>query len=282
MTYSIVGVDVASRQVGGAGTSCLMGEDVYVIYQAAPGHGVVHAQAYYSTAGRRRAAALLAEGTAPLDIIAQITMKSFDTDASLRQYGIVDLQGRTAAFTGGDTMPFADAQQGSHGDFAYSVQGNILTSQRVLAQASAAFKTSGCDLAERLMSALEAGAQNEEGDKRCTPQGIPSDSAFLQVEAPDTPTGGYLALRVKTSGSNNPLPLLRQQLDAWRAQHPCPAAPAKPATETGDSGCSCHVPAHAAASPSALDPGFLLGCLLVVARWRQRSPRQLRPVHAAR
>lgn len=282
MTYSIVGADVNSGQVGGAGTSCLMGEDVYIIYQAAPGHGVVHAQAYYSNAGRRHAAELLAADTAPNDIIAQITMPSFDADASLRQYGIVDLQGRTATFTGGDTMPFADGQQALLADgFAFSVQGNILTSRRVLEQAAAAFKSSGCDLAERLMSALEAGANNAEGDKRCTPQGIPSDSAFLQVEASDTPTGGYLALRVKTSGDKNPLPLLREQLDAWRLQHPCPVQPAKPMTEATDTGCSCRVPAHTSAELSSLDGGFLLGCLLVVARRRQRSPRQLRPVQAA-
>lgn len=281
MTYSIVGVDVASGQVGGAGTSCLMGEDVYVIYQAAPGHGVVHAQAYYSNAGRRRAAQLLADGTAPADIIAQITATSFDAQASLRQYGIVDLQGRTAAFTGTDTMPFADSLQGSAEGFAFSVQGNILTSQRVLDQAASAFESAGCDLPERLMSALEAGAQNQQGDKRCTPQGIPSDSAFLQVEAPDTPSGGYLALRVKTSGDKNPLPLLREQLDAWRAQHPCPVPPAKPSSAADDSGCSCHVTAPASSLPGAL-AGFLLGCLLVVARRRQRATRQLRPIQAPR
>jgi uncharacterized Ntn-hydrolase superfamily protein len=281
MTYSIVGVDVASGQVGGAGTSCLMGEDVYVIYQAAPDHGVVHAQAYYSNAGRRRAAQLLAEGTAPTDIIAQVTMPSFDAQASLRQYGIVDLQGRTAAFTGADTMPFADSRQGSADGFAFSVQGNILTSQRVLDQAASAF-ADGCDLPERLMSALEAGADNHEGDKRCTAQGIPSDSAFLQVEAPGMATGEFLALRVKSSGNDSPLPLLREQLDAWRMQHPCPVPPAEPKSEYGNFTCDCRVPGHPGGSPSGLDAGFLLGCLLVVARRRQRAARQLRPVQAAR
>ncbi len=40
MTYSIVGADTTAREVGGAGTSCLTGDDVYVIYGGVPGHGV--------------------------------------------------------------------------------------------------------------------------------------------------------------------------------------------------------------------------------------------------
>jgi uncharacterized Ntn-hydrolase superfamily protein len=282
MTYSIVGADKTTREVGGAGTSCLMGEDVYVIYQAVSGHGVVHAQAYYNLNGRRRAAELLSDSQPPLDIISQITMKSFDASASLRQYGIVDALGRSAGFTGADTMPFAAAQQGEQDGFVYAVQGNILTSPRVLEHAAAAFKSGSCDLAERLMSALEAGALDGEGDKRCTPQGIPSDSAFLQVEAPDGPAGSYLSLRVKSSGDQNPLPLLRQQLDSWRAQHPCPTPPQTTSAESSDGGCSCHLAASSSAHFSLLvNPsgvaGFLFGCLLVVARRRQRSSRQLCP-----
>src|SRR5688572_17326561 len=44
-TYSIVATDQATEQVGGAGTSCIGGADVYIIYGTAPGFGVVHAQA---------------------------------------------------------------------------------------------------------------------------------------------------------------------------------------------------------------------------------------------
>jgi uncharacterized Ntn-hydrolase superfamily protein len=284
MTYSIAAADTTTQQVGGAGTSCLMGDDVYVIYQAVPGHGVVHAQAYYNAAGRRRAAALLEQGKAPEGILAELVQPTFDHEASLRQYGIVDVLGRTAAFTGSDTMPFANAQQGSRDGFAYSVQGNILTSRAVLSQAAAAFESTGCDLAERLMTALEAGAKNGEGDKRCTPSGIPSDSAFLQVEAPGTAVGSYLSLRVKTSGHNSPLPLLREKLDAWREQHPCPKPATPPADSESDSGCSCHVAAHGSA-PAPLGAlcfaSFLLGSLLVVVRRRQRAPRQLAPTHTA-
>jgi uncharacterized Ntn-hydrolase superfamily protein len=272
VTYSIVGTDTRAREVGGAGTSCLDGQDVYVIYDAVPGRGAVHAQAYYSVAGRSRAAELLAEGAAPSDILQRITLTSFDRSAEIRQYGVVDVQGRSAGFTGSGTTPYAADRQGQVDVFAYSVQGNILTSDAVLSQAARAFEAGGCDLAERLMSALEAGAAFGEGDSRCTVAGIPSDSAFLQVEHPELPRGEYLSLRVQSSGKDNPIPLLRQKLDAWRLEHPCPTTPIV-TQSAAEEGCGCALYGNGANLGSWLFGGFL-----IVAWLRKRAPRQLRPV----
>ncbi len=223
-TYSIVGADSATREVGGTGTSCLNGSDVYIIYGAAPGFGVIHAQASANQNGRDRGVELLEQGVAPADILSEITSASFDTNSRVRQYGVADASGRTAGFTGTGDQAFADDRQGMAGTFVYSVQGNILTSEAVLTQAAAAFEASGCDLAERLMRALEAGANNGEGDSRCTPDGIPSDSSFIQVERPGTAKGSYLELHVRSSGNESPIPGLREQFDTWRATHPCSAS----------------------------------------------------------
>ena len=223
-TYSIVGSDTATREVGGTGTSCLGGSDVYIIYGAVPGIGVIHAQAQFNQNGRDEGVELLEQGTAPADIITAITQASFDSNARVRQYGVADAMGRTAGFTGMGAQAFADDRQGTAGTFSYSVQGNILTSEAVLTQAAAAFEAPGCDLAERLMRALEAGADNGEGDSRCTPDGIPSDSSYIQVERPDTALGSYLELHVRRSGSESPIPGLREQFDEWRATHPCPGS----------------------------------------------------------
>jgi uncharacterized Ntn-hydrolase superfamily protein len=284
MTYSIVAARTSTREVGGAGTSCLGGQDVYVIYAASPGHGVVHAQAHYSLHAKSEAARLLGDGFAPADILAALTAPSFDGKTTTRQYGLVDVFGDAAGFTGAGTTAYAADAQGHFADYAYSVQGNILTSARVLEQSARAFTGSGCDLPERLMNALEAGALNGEGDSRCTEQGLPSDSAFLQVESPDMPLGGYLSLRVETSGDQSPLPLLRSKLDAWRATHACPqpasqvdeAEPSRGSSETGSCGCRT---VGTEAQPGAL----LIGCCLVVA-WslRRRAARQLDPAHLAR
>ena len=240
-----------------------------------PGHGVVHAQAYYSLDGRDRAAEMLGLGDAPADIVAMITDASFDRNAAIRQYGLVDVLGKAAGYTGSGTMSYAGDGQGHVAHFAYSVQGNILTSKKVLEQAAAAFEAGGCDLAERLMSALEAGARGGEGDSRCTGKGIPSDSAFLQIESPGAAEGDYLSLHIESSGEENPLPGLRAKLDAWRVQHPCPVTTATKSAAKDEPSCGCR---HAGAPPGDVT-SWLLGGSLIVAGWRQRAARQRRPIH---
>jgi uncharacterized Ntn-hydrolase superfamily protein len=250
-TYSIVGADTAARQVGGAVTSCVP-FSVSVVYGSVPGIGAVHAQARLSSGFRDQAVQMLEAGVAPADIIAAVT--SADAMAEERQYGIVDLMARTAGFTGSQTMPYAEDRQGADGAFVYSAQGNILTGPAVLDQAEGAFLGGGgCDLADRLMLALEAGGQNGEGDSRCTPMGIPSNAAFIEVDLEGMPAGSYLRLDVQT-GSENPLVELRAQYDAWRQTHPCAAAGEPDAGVGGDEdggvggegdgdggGCGCRV-----------------------------------------
>jgi uncharacterized Ntn-hydrolase superfamily protein len=257
-TYSIVASDPATRQVGGAGTSCVNGSDVYVIYGSVPGVGAVHAQALFNQNARNAAVQLLGQGQSPAQVVAAITAPGFDGNAASRQYGVVDVSGQSAGFTGASAQSFADDVQGSTGGFVYSIQGNILTSSAVLTQAVAAFEAPACDLAARLMAALEAGAANGEGDSRCTGDGIPSDSAFLQVDLPAAPAGSFLSLRVPTSGNDNPLPLLRAQFDAWRATSPCPVSMPAPALDAGiardsGSGGGAEGP-RADAAPETLSP----------------------------
>src|SRR5512134_2182422 len=73
-TYSIVGVNTATREVGGAGTSCVgRSISVYDIYGSAPDRGVVAAQAALNSRGRDAAVQQLAQGIAPTQIIQSIT-----------------------------------------------------------------------------------------------------------------------------------------------------------------------------------------------------------------
>jgi MYXO-CTERM domain-containing protein len=238
-TYAIAATDSATQEVGGAVTSCVQGLDLEQVYGSAPGFGVVHAQAQLDTRlrGRDRAVELLMEGLAPSEILTQITARSFDAQAASRQYAVVDLSGRAAGFSGMQAQAFRDDRQGTIGSFTYSVQGNILTSERVLEQAATAFEADSCDLAERLMRALEAGGDNGEGDSRCTGEGIPSDGAFIRVDRPGQPAGDYLNLQVSDTAPNNPLPRLREMFDAWRATHPC-SAPTAGSGGTGVGGAS--------------------------------------------
>src|SRR5262249_43252840 len=78
-----------------------------------------------------------------------------------------------------------------------------------------------CDLAEKLMLALEAGAMNGEGDSRCTPRGVPSDSASIEVGSATGGAGSYFGLSLSGTGDTSPLIRVRSMFDHWRMAPPC-------------------------------------------------------------
>jgi len=77
-----------------------------------------------------------------------------DPEAHKRQVGIVDDCGRTAVWTGNDTIEWAGHRTGRF----YCTQGNRLAGPQVLRQAAKVMDETGhFELAERLLLALEAG-----------------------------------------------------------------------------------------------------------------------------
>lgn len=77
-----------------------------------------------------------------------------DPQADRRQVGVVDNQGRTAAWTGSEAIPWAGHVAGRH----CSIQGNRLAGPQVLERALESMHgTEHLDLAERLSLALLAG-----------------------------------------------------------------------------------------------------------------------------
>lgn len=235
-TYSVAATDSATKQVGGAITSCVGTLDVGVVYGGVPGHGVVHAQAQLDPQhkGRDQAKVLLGMDVDPATIIAQITTTQFDSGYNSRQYGIVDLMGRSKGFTGTQAQNYKEDRQGTLGSFTYSAQGNILTSKACLDGAESGFKANGCDLADRLMLAMEGGAMNGEGDSRCTPNGIPSNSAYIEVDLPMGMAGSYLKISVTNTSPMSAVKALRAQFDTWRMTHPCMSVmPDAGATDSG-------------------------------------------------
>jgi uncharacterized Ntn-hydrolase superfamily protein len=85
-----------------------------------------------------------------------------DPRRDIRQLGIVDAQGRSAAHTGVNCKPWCGHITGD----GYAIQGNLLQGRRVLTTMQAAFEESaGIELAERLLRALEAG-DTAGGDQR--------------------------------------------------------------------------------------------------------------------
>jgi uncharacterized Ntn-hydrolase superfamily protein len=261
-TWSVAAADATAA--GSAGASCVPYE-VIRIQGIAPGLGVVDAQAYFDDAARDEAVSLLAERRSPDEILAIITDPAVHPVAPKMQYGIVDTLGRTAGYTGPQASAFAAHETGSIDGYAYSIQGNLLTSARVLDQAEEAFVARGCDLADKLMVALEAGAANGEGDGRCTPDGLPAKSAFLEVQS-----SSELVLRVSLPdvSPDDPIVRLREEFDLWRQDHPCPAIPDESAQIAPAASCAI------AARGGEVSGHFIAGLMALALTRRRRRARE--------
>jgi uncharacterized Ntn-hydrolase superfamily protein len=268
-TWSIVATDGVRGEIGGAAASCVGDYDLNVLLGAAPGAGALHSQSFLNTQARDLGAELLAEGATPEEVIAAITDPAFDVGVPDRQYGVVDVHGRAAAFTGDRTAAWSGHTSGVDGAYTYSVQGNTLTGEAVLTRAEAAFvDPAGCDLADRLIRGLEAGAEPGEGDARCVDDGIPADAAYLRVLGADGAL--VVGLSVTDTAPQDALVALRGEYDAWRAAHACPAAPPVEA----EAGCGC---GHAAPGP----PGLLVAWGVFAALRSLRRERLVSPRSAA-
>ena len=157
MTYSIVGRDEASGELGVAVQSRAFG--VSICAWARPGVGAVATQSFtekrYGPAGLD----LLAAGADPADAVAELV--DADEQRDFRQVAFLSADGRTAAHTGAACVP--DCGHVTRPDL--SAQGNMLASPAVWHAAANTFETTDGTLAERLLAALDA-AEEAGGDFR--------------------------------------------------------------------------------------------------------------------
>jgi uncharacterized Ntn-hydrolase superfamily protein len=238
-TYSITALDRETGEVGGSGASCVP-YAVDLIYGAVAGQGALNSQAFFVEELKDQALALLTAGGSAQSVLAGITNTELYPESAKTQWGIVDITGGFASFTGPGARAFAGdlGRNSADGRFVFTVQGNLLTSRLVLDQAAAAFEAGGCDIADRLLLGLEAASLNGEGDGRCTPEGRPAKSAYLDVTRRD---GSSVHISIPDISPADPIVALRASYDSYRAQFPCPA-PSPPVqtrrTEASSSGCS--------------------------------------------
>jgi len=157
-TFSIVAVDSATGQIGVAVQSHWFSVGSSVSW-AEPGVGAVATQSFINPAYGPRGLALMRTGvSAPLALRALLAA---DPDSAVRQVGMIDARGNPASFTGGRDVPEAGSRVGRW----YAAQANLMLRNTVWDAMGRAFETTGGDLAERLLAALEA-AQREGGDVR--------------------------------------------------------------------------------------------------------------------
>lgn len=159
MTFSIVAWDEVTGQTGIAVSTKFLAVGSLCPFAKA-GVGAVATQAFVNPTFGPRGLALLSQGVAVEDVIT--ALMNSDEGREHRQLHLVDSRGRTAAFTGNETVDWA-----GHKTFPYfSVAGNMLSNDQVIVAMAEAYQANMSEtLAERLIRAVEAG-QAAGGDKR--------------------------------------------------------------------------------------------------------------------
>lgn len=248
-TWSVIAADRATGRVVIASATCVSQAslenfpakglmDVQAI--VVPGIGVAAAQAGVD---RTRANQMLIyeqlkEGTHPSAIL---QMLMADEAIQNRQFGIVDLEGRFAGFSGSRNRPASLDIQGQVADteIFYSIQGNILASNAVVQNAVRALEAETGSLTDRVMAAMEA-ADAAGGDSRCSCTTEPvleapcttrtALVAYILAADPTDPAGtshndGQYAMYLSVTDQNitadenaNPVVTLRRRYDAWKRE----------------------------------------------------------------
>jgi len=246
-TWSVVGVDPVSGDVGVAMASCVANTLADALAALVPGKGAAATQAAFDVGNRDKVYAALKEGRSAEEIIRLVSDSVTDARLGSRQYGVVTMSGgqvQTAGFTGKPMLDGAAAPNASrwagvraNASRGVSVQGNTLVNEAVVANALAAYvwedPTGFNSLSDRLIRALEAGSVAG-GDVRCNSDSVRQTAATAMIvvargtDGPyatekiglsdqGTPKAPWLAISTTTSrGGDNPLLDLRRKYDLWR------------------------------------------------------------------
>ena len=239
-TWSVVALDQRTGEMAIASATCVAQarfqtfpaeglKDIQAI--VVPGRGIAAAQAGVdrSRANQRLIETELENGTPPAAIVEVLRN---DPDFERRQFGIVDVEGRSAGFSG-DQNSAASLDVQGHVDgtgIFYSIQGNILASDDVVHDAVEAFARSAGSLTDRVMAAMEA-ADRAGGDRRCTCETEPLTKAPCDTKTSHvayifaTDASGELDLDLDVTDENiepqenaNPVKTLRMRYDEARGR----------------------------------------------------------------
>jgi uncharacterized Ntn-hydrolase superfamily protein len=246
-TWSVVGVDPASGDVGVAVASCVPthGDAVAALV---PGKGAAATQAGFDVENRNRVFEAIQDGLTAEEVIRRVTDPDWDDELERRQYGVVTMHDgfvRTAGYTTPTRQGMTEDENGSvryAGVMAdpsrgVSSQGNTLAAAEVVQRPLDAYRwddPAGFNtLPDRLVRALEAGSIAG-GDVRCNQGNVRQTAAMaaiLVARGGDEPyatesigmtdagtaSAPWLALSVRTERlAENPLLELRRQYDEWR------------------------------------------------------------------
>ncbi len=204
-TYSIVCRDPISGDMGVAVQSHWFSVGSVVTWAEA-GVGAVATQAFSNISFGPRGLQLLKQGMGAKQALDSLIAS--DEGREVRQLAIVDAKGGVATHTGKKCIPFAGHVTGK----GYSVQANLMISDKVWPAMDRAFGSAEGTLAERMLSALEAG-EAAGGDIRGR-----QSAALLVVRGKSTGNSWEDRLvDLRVDDSPEPLVELRRLLDVHRA-----------------------------------------------------------------
>src|SRR5262245_10097858 len=159
-TWSVIAVDKSTGRVVIASAKCVNRDDAFLMGVQAvvvPGKGVAACQASVDGTHTNQMLVFneLQKGTDPARII---ELLSEDPAFQSRQFGILDLQGRSAGHSGLTNGYVSQDIQGQvpGTEIYYSIQGNILRPGQVVPNAVKAFLATNGAITDRVMAAMEA------------------------------------------------------------------------------------------------------------------------------
>ncbi|MCH1571980.1 MAG: DUF1028 domain-containing protein [Longimicrobiales bacterium] len=203
-TFSIIALDRETGQLGMGVQSKAFGAGNRAM-TAKGGVAMIAHQASANPMYGPMSIELIERGYSPEEALGQLVRS--DEGRDRRQNAIIDIEGRTAAWTGASTNAWA----GHHCGVDYCAQGNILAGSEVVQAMVASFEASSGALAERLMDALDA-AQAAGGDARGMQSGA------ILVVAPRV-RGAFhdRVVDIRVDDHRQPLAELRRILDLQRS-----------------------------------------------------------------
>lgn len=247
-TWSVVALNSRTGQSVVASATCVTGANLErrappfglrsIQAIVVPGKAAAVAQANVDAtfANQKLIYAELQKGTKPSDIV---QLLGSDPAFPSRQFGIVDMKGRSAGHSGSGNEASSLHRQGQvpAEPIHYSIQGNVLANDEVVIAAERAFLAAKGELTDRVMAAMEA-ADALGGDRRCSCDTAPKTNApcltktshvayILLAEKTDknktTHNDGDYAMfipvteaDIKPDEDGNPVKTLRLRYDAWK------------------------------------------------------------------
>lgn len=157
-TFSIVARDPQTGDIGVAVQSHWFSVGTVVSW-AEPGVGAVATQSIVDPSYGPLGLELMRAGKSAPEALKALS--SIDPMIELRQIAMIDAKGNVSAHTGAKAIAAAGHHIGEH----YSVQANLMASDKVWPAMSRAFETTRGDLAERMLAAMDA-AEAAGGDIR--------------------------------------------------------------------------------------------------------------------